>query len=201
MTRLLLTFSLAICVLALGSEAALAGKFNRHANIGEKAAAWENLQGTDGKKHSLEDYKKAEVLVIAFTCNHCPVANAYEARFNKLAETFADRKVKLVAISVSDSDVDSLKNMTDRANPKPTSSLTCKTSAKTAAGLWSLGHAAFVRLRQEPQNRLHGGFRRQHEPRQGGKALRPRCNRGPARRQATCDSRIPAIRLQHPIPK
>jgi peroxiredoxin len=118
MTRLFLAASVAVCVLGLESVTASAAKFNKKVDIGDKAAAWEDLKGTDGKTHSMDDYKNADVLVIAFSCNHCPVANAYEERFNKLAETFAGRKVRMVAISVSEDDVDSLENMTQRAKDK-----------------------------------------------------------------------------------
>lgn len=118
MIRSLLPTLLAGCVLAFGAEETSAGKFNKKVNIGDKAAVWKELPGTDGEKHSLDDYKDAEVLVIAFTCNHCPVANAYEERFNKLAETYKDKKVGLVAISISDSEVDSLENMKQRASDK-----------------------------------------------------------------------------------
>lgn len=115
------TFHLTIlagCVLALTAVDASAGKFNKKVNIGDTAADWKDLTGTDDEKHSLGDYKEADVLVIAFTCNHCPVANAYEERFNKLAETYKDKKVKLVAISVSENAADSLENMKQRAADK-----------------------------------------------------------------------------------
>ena len=46
--------------------------------IGQPGYAWKNLPGTDGKDHSLSDLKKADVVVVCFTCNHCPVAVAYE---------------------------------------------------------------------------------------------------------------------------
>ena len=118
MTRLFLAATLAICVIALNFTPASAAKFNKKVDVGDKAAAWKDLEGTDGKTHSLEDYKTADVLVIAFTCNHCPVANAYEDRFNKLAEKYRDKKVRFVAISVSDSPVDSLENMIKRAKDK-----------------------------------------------------------------------------------
>ena len=32
------------------------------------------LPGVDGRKHSLKDFKKADILVVVFTCNHCPTA-------------------------------------------------------------------------------------------------------------------------------
>lgn len=118
MIRYLLAAVVAVPLLALTAEETFAGKFNKKVNIGDKAAVWKELPGTDGKKHSLGDYKAADVLVIAFTCNHCPVANAYEERFNTLAETFKDKKVELIAISISESEVDSLENMKQRASDK-----------------------------------------------------------------------------------
>ena len=47
--------------------------------IGAKAPDFK-LPGVDGKSYSLADFAPAKVLVVAFTCNHCPTAQAYEAR-------------------------------------------------------------------------------------------------------------------------
>ncbi|MCW5515943.1 redoxin domain-containing protein [Muriicola sp. Z0-33] len=57
------------------------------------------LPGVDGKYHSLSDYASAEVLVIVFTCNHCPTAQAYEERIKKITADFANQNVQLIAIS------------------------------------------------------------------------------------------------------
>ncbi len=56
------------------------------------------LPGIDGKTHSLKDYAASKVLVIAFTCNHCPTAQLYESRIKQLAADYRDRGVALVAI-------------------------------------------------------------------------------------------------------
>ena len=61
-----------------------------------------NLPGTDGKMHQLEDYADSQLLVIAFTCNHCPTAQAYEDRLNDLAARYSKTDVALVAISPND---------------------------------------------------------------------------------------------------
>lgn len=61
-----------------------------------------NLPGVDGEEHSLKDFRDAEVLVIVFTCNHCPTAQAYEDRIKRLAADYKDKKVALVAISPND---------------------------------------------------------------------------------------------------
>ena len=42
------------------------------------------------------------MLLVLFTCNHCPTAQAYEARIKKLHADYRDRGVALVAISPND---------------------------------------------------------------------------------------------------
>ena len=66
--------------------------------IGAKAPDFK-LPGTDGKFHSLADYSDAKVLVILFTCNHCPTAQAYEDRIKTLVTDYAPKGVQVVAIS------------------------------------------------------------------------------------------------------
>jgi peroxiredoxin len=56
------------------------------------------LPGIDGKTHCLPDYASSKVLVIAFTCNHCPTAQLYETRIKQLAADYQDRGVTLIAI-------------------------------------------------------------------------------------------------------
>ncbi|MBV8551128.1 MAG: redoxin family protein [Acidobacteriaceae bacterium] len=57
-----------------------------------------SLPGTDGKIHKLSDYSASKVLVIVFTCNHCPTAQLYEGRIKKLADDYNSKSVALVAI-------------------------------------------------------------------------------------------------------
>lgn len=67
-------------------------------DIGSKAPDF-NLPGIDGKNYTLQSFKEAEVLVIAFICNHCPTSQAYEARLIKLTGDYTDKGVKIVAIN------------------------------------------------------------------------------------------------------
>ncbi|MBE3096642.1 MAG: redoxin domain-containing protein [Planctomycetes bacterium] len=88
------------------------------------------LPGVDGKTYSLESFGEAQVLVIIFTCNHCPTAQAYEDRIKQLAADYKDRKVAVVAISPNDPEAvrldelgysdlgDSLEDMRIRAKDK-----------------------------------------------------------------------------------
>ncbi len=62
------------------------------------------LPGIDGKVHRLADYSNSPVLVIVFTCNHCPTAQLYESRIKKLANDYKGKGVTLVAINPNDPD-------------------------------------------------------------------------------------------------
>lgn len=66
--------------------------------IGSPAPAF-SLPGIDGKVHTLGDYAGSPVLAVVFTCNHCPAAELYERRINRLYETYHDKGVALVAIN------------------------------------------------------------------------------------------------------
>src|SRR4029077_4224993 len=52
-----------------------------------------SLPGIDGKVHRLADYAASPVLVVVFTCNHCPIAQMYEQRIQKLETDYRDRGV------------------------------------------------------------------------------------------------------------
>jgi peroxiredoxin len=57
-----------------------------------------SLPGVDGKNYSLADYASSPVLVVIFTCNHCPIAQMYEQRIQQLEADYRDRGVAIVAI-------------------------------------------------------------------------------------------------------
>jgi peroxiredoxin len=57
------------------------------------------LPDVDGKLFTLQDFKDAKVLVVIFTCNHCPTAQAYEDRIISLTADYKDKGVAVVAIS------------------------------------------------------------------------------------------------------
>ena len=62
------------------------------------------LPGVDGKIHTLSDYASSSVLVIVFTCNHCPIASIYETRIQKLADDYQSKGAAVVAIEPNDPD-------------------------------------------------------------------------------------------------
>ena len=114
-----LVFVLLATVLATGASAEeRKSRFNETVHVGQKAPEFSDLEGVDGKRHSLGDYKDAEVLVLAFTCNQCPVAQAYEARFKELVRRYGDRKLAFVAINPCGGEIESLDEMKQRAEER-----------------------------------------------------------------------------------
>src|ERR1035438_9454271 len=63
-----------------------------------------SLPGIDGKTHTLAEYKDAKVLVIVFTCDHCPTAQLYESRLKKLVDDYKGKSVQFVMIQPNDPD-------------------------------------------------------------------------------------------------
>lgn len=66
--------------------------------IGEAAPDF-SLRGIDGKIYTLESFRESKLLMIVFTANHCPTAQAYEERMKKLQQDFDPDKLCLIAIS------------------------------------------------------------------------------------------------------
>ena len=79
------------------------------------------LKNVDGKLVSLGDKKDVKGYIIAFTCNTCPVAKAYESRIVALNEQFASKGYPVVAIQSNDAERspgDSYTAMQERATAR-----------------------------------------------------------------------------------
>ena len=89
-------------------------------HIGDKAPGF-RLQGADGRTHDLEEFTGKPVLVVIFSCNHCPYVQAYEDRMISIKRDYQPRGVQLIAINSND-DVnypeDSFNAMVERAKAK-----------------------------------------------------------------------------------
>jgi peroxiredoxin len=88
--------------------------------IGDPAPAF-SLPGTDGRAHSLDTLSDKPVLVVVFSCNHCPYVQAYEDRLVALQRDYAGRGIQVIAINSND-DVnypeDGFEQMVARARDK-----------------------------------------------------------------------------------
>src|SRR5271156_4083610 len=103
MLRLTFAVALAAGIVLAGTSVQGGGKFNKKVKVGDDAPIFTGLPRVDGKSHSLSEYKDKDVVVVCITCNHCPVAVAYEDRMIDFAKKYTsapDSKVVLVAINV-----------------------------------------------------------------------------------------------------
>lgn len=107
-----------LSALIVGFVAAGCGKAIAEVKIGDPAPDFKDIIGIDDKTHSLADYKDAKVVVVVFTCNHCPVAVAYEDRLVKFHADYKDKGVQLIAINVNNLPADRLDKMKERAAAK-----------------------------------------------------------------------------------
>jgi len=80
-----------------------------------------NLPGVDGEDYSLDDFADADVLVVFFTCNHCPYVVGSEDRMKALYEDYTPKGVAMVAINSNETvghPTDSFEHMKKRAAEK-----------------------------------------------------------------------------------
>jgi peroxiredoxin len=78
-----------------------------------------NLKATDGKFYTLSDFSDTRVLVVFFTCNHCPYVLGSDEVTRKTAEFFLPKGVRFVAINSNSPNTyeeDSFENMILRMN-------------------------------------------------------------------------------------
>ena len=80
-----------------------------------------DLPGIDGRRYSLGSFSGKPVLVVIFSCNHCPYVKAYEDRMIAVQRDYADKGVQFVAINSNDDKAypeDSFPEMVKRASEK-----------------------------------------------------------------------------------
>ena len=72
-------------------------------NVGEPAPDF-SLPGVDGKQYSLASFSEATVLVVAFTCNHCPYVVGSEERIIRFVRDYQNQGVGFVAINSNETE-------------------------------------------------------------------------------------------------
>jgi peroxiredoxin len=116
----MMRYLIGVAAILAAAGTAPAGEYNKKLSVGDAAPAWKDLDGVGGKKHALADLKDKDVVVVVFTCNSCPVAQAYEDRVIAFANRHAgaDSKVAVVAINSNTIPDDQLPKMEERAKKK-----------------------------------------------------------------------------------
>lgn len=101
MSRLLICTIATVCIFTGFAAFAADPPGFKALEIGQPAPDFK-LPGVDDKKYSLASFASAKLLMVVFTCNHCPTAQAYEQRIIQLHADYKDQGVALVAISPND---------------------------------------------------------------------------------------------------
>jgi peroxiredoxin len=110
---------------------------------GTAAPDFQNLPGVDGKTYSLKDFSADAVLVVIFSCNHCPYVQAYEDRLMALQREFAGKGVRFVAINSNDATShpdDSFDNMVRRAKERQFNFLYLRDESQIVARAFGATH-------------------------------------------------------------
>lgn len=88
--------------------------------IGQTAPDFD-LPGVDGKNYSLASFNDAKLLVVVFSCNHCPYVIGSEERMKSFYANYAPRGVAMIAINSNETEghpTDSFEHMQARAREK-----------------------------------------------------------------------------------
>jgi thiol-disulfide isomerase/thioredoxin len=86
--------------------------------LGKPAPDFKDLLATDGKKYSLHSFDSKPILVVIFSCNHCPYVQAYESRIIGIQADYGPKGVQIIAINSNDDQTypeDSYDKMVKRA--------------------------------------------------------------------------------------
>ncbi|MFQ5870866.1 MAG: thioredoxin family protein [Candidatus Geothermarchaeales archaeon] len=118
------------------------------------------LPAVDGREHALGDFDDKEVLVVAFSCNHCPTVVAYEDRMIALQRDYAERGVALVAINSNDPvnyPEDRFEAMVERSREKGFNFAYLRDRDQTVATSYGATHTPeFFVFDRERKLRYHG---------------------------------------------
>ena len=168
--------------------------------IGDAAPNFSGIVGTDDKEHALKDYQSAKLVVLVFTCNHCPVAQAYQDRLMKLQKDYKDKGVQIVAVNVNNLDADKLDKMKERAKEKKFEfPYLYDASQKIGKDFGAKVTPHVFVLDKDRKLAYVGAIDDNMTERQSEKTPPPRRPRRPARRQGTARKSHQAIRLHDQV--
>jgi peroxiredoxin len=88
--------------------------------MGAKAPDF-NLPGVDGKSYSLKSFEGKKLLVVVFSCNHCPFVIGSEERIKAFCRDYAPKGLAMIAINSNETvnhPGDSFENMVLRAKER-----------------------------------------------------------------------------------
>ena len=98
MKKKILIINLLIFAGLMGNASLMGAEDPKTLETGAAAPAF-SLPGVDGKTYTLDSFKAGKLLVIIFTANHCPTAQAYEDRILQLYKEYHPKGVEFAMVS------------------------------------------------------------------------------------------------------
>ncbi len=118
------------------------------------------LKAVDGKHYDVQQFSDKKILVIIFSCNHCPYVQAYEDRIKEIQNRYAEKQVAVIAINANDEKnypEDSFEKMIERAKEKKFNFLYLRDEAQSVAEKFGATHTPEIFVFDEQRKlRYHG---------------------------------------------
>ena len=136
-------------------------------SIGAPLPEFRDLPDVSGKRMSVSDFGTARVLVVVFSCNHCPYVQAYEDRMIAFQRGYGSKGVQLVAINSNETEHypdDDFEQMQKRAREKAFSFPYLRDDDQVVAEAFGATHTpeffvfASASSHARPSLRYHGKF-------------------------------------------
>jgi peroxiredoxin len=128
--------------------------------ISDPMPAFGLIPGVDGRQYSEREFVGSDVLVVVFSCNHCPYVQAYEDRMMELQREYAQQGVRLVAINSNETanyPEDNFEEMVKRAKARGFNFAYLRDDDQKVAGAFGATHTPEFFVFDKARNlRYHG---------------------------------------------
>jgi len=136
-------------------------KDHRKLKLGDQAPDF-HLPGVDGKKYSLASFADKKILVVFFTCNHCPYVQGWDDRVVAMQKGHASKGVQFAGINANETSKypeDSFDKMVARAKEKGFNWVYLRDESQAVAKAYDAACTPeFYVFDQERKLRYHGRF-------------------------------------------
>ncbi len=130
--------------------------------IGSDLPSFDRLKSVDGKLYDSESFSESPLLLVVFSCNHCPYVKAYEDRMIALTAAYESKGLAVVAINSNDDKnypEDGYEEMKKRALEKKFNFPYVRDEDQSAAKAFGAMHTPeFFLFDAERKLRYHGRF-------------------------------------------
>ncbi|MDP2209745.1 MAG: thioredoxin family protein [Bacteroidota bacterium] len=128
--------------------------------IGNAMPSFKSLPATDGMKYSSSDFSDKKILVVVFSCNHCPYVKAYEERMIVFQRDYSAKGLQLIAINSNETvnyPQDNFEEMVKNAKKKNFNFVYLRDDDQSVADVFGATHTPeFFVFDEERKLRYHG---------------------------------------------